>query len=643
MADQVMALDWAPASGASTRAANERFETDSGDVAPDLASGEKLLARAVASRTTRRSPVATRRDLRRLDGSMTPRPFTVIGRDRELEVLDRFSQMLSQGSSGALVIHGEAGIGKTTVLERFLSTRAGCQVKTVLGVESEMELAWAGLHQLCASMLEYLPKIPAPQSAALRSAFGIASEGSPDPFLCGLAVLSLLAEATEQSPVICVIDDAHALDRASLKTLGFIGRRLQAESVGLIFAVREIPTDLVGLPDLQMLGLTSAAAAALFDASARAPLDPAVRQRLIAETYGNPLAIVQLAEHGHVRRLAGGYDIPASGPISGRIQESFASAVKELNPDTRRVLLLAAADPTGDATLLRRATMASGLEIPRDDDDTVARLIAFAPSVRFRHPLVRSAIYSAATDADRRAAHLALAQALTSEGDPDRRVWHLARSLDGPDEQIAEALERSATGAQARGGWAAAAAFLSRAAEITSEPAKRARRELDAAVAHFHSGDAQRSLALLSSARARGLDDRLLAHSQLLRGQIDLYLTRGGNASALLLGAARALKPFDAPLSRETYLEAVQAAGFAGVLSAGVTVGSIARAALVEAPAVERTRSVDLLLDAISCFYAEGAAVAAPAGSCGKRGAARRSRSLPGDGALDAARGESRV
>ena len=544
---------------------------------------------------------------------MTPRTFPVLGRDRELDELGRFAQALSHGSSGALVVHGEAGIGKTTILEHFLSTQASCQVKTISGVESEMELAWAGLHQLCGSMLEYLPKIAAPQSAALRSALGLASEGSPEPFLCGLAVLSLLTEAAEQSPVICFIDDASALDRASLKTLGFVARRLEAESVGLIFAVRDIPRDLVGLPDLSILGLDSAAAGALFDTVARTPLDPTVREQLIAETYGNPLAIVELAERRHFRRLAGGYDIPASGPVSGRLQQSFGSAVEELDPDTRRVLLLAAADPTGDPTLLLRAALASGLEIPRSDDETVTRLVSFAPSVRFRHPLVRSAIYAAATDADRRAAHRALAEAFSSDSDPDRRVWHLAQSLDGPDEQIADALERSAVGARARGGWAAAAAFLSRAAEITADPARRAGRELDAAVAHFHSGDAQGALVLLASARARGLDDRLLAHAQLLRGQIDLYLAHGGDAPALLLGAARALKRFDAPLSRETYLEAVQSAGFAGLLSPGATVGSIARAALAEAPAVERMRPVDLLLDAICRFYTDGAAAAAPA------------------------------
>jgi DNA-binding CsgD family transcriptional regulator len=509
-----------------------------------------------------------------------------------------------------LVIRGEAGIGKSVILERFISTHTSCEITMCAGVDCEMEFAWAALHQLCSSMLEYLPGIPAPQSAALEAAFGLTDPGPPDPFLCGLAVLSLLTKAAEDRPVVCVIDDAHALDRASLRTLGFVSRRLQAESVGMIFVVREIPKDLAGIPVLQIDGLGSGDAAALFDRVARVRLHPAVRERLIAETAGNPLAIVEFAEQGNLRRLAGGYRVPRSGGVSGSTEESFLETARSLDADSQRVLLLAAADPTGDATLLRRAALASGLEIPSGDAEILGRLVTLSPTVRFHHPLVRSAIYDAATDAERRAAHAALAQAFGPGDDHDQRVWHLAQSIDSPDEQVANDLEQFALGARARGGWAATAAFLARAAQLTPVSATRARRELEAATARFQSGDARGAIALLSAAQARGLDDRLQAQAQLLRGQLELYLTRGSDAPALLLKAARAMTRFDPPLARETYLEAVHAAGYAGSLPSGETVGSIARAALAEAPVVEPPRPVDLLLDAMARFYADGAAAA---------------------------------
>ena len=542
-----------------------------------------------------------------MSGSATP----VVGRDRELEELERLSEAVFRGESRALTVRGEAGIGKTTIIERFIATQKHCQVKTCFGVDSEMELAWAGLHQLCGSMLEYLPKIPAQHGAALKTAFGLGGDGTPDPFLCGLAVLDLLTEAAEQRPVICVIDDAHALDRTSLRTLGFVSRRLRGESVGMIFAVREIPTDLAKIPDLSIASLAPSDAGTLFDSVARVRLDPAVRERLIAETAGNPLAIVEFAEQGNVRRLAGGYDIPRSGRVRGRIEASFLQTARTLSRDAQSLLLLAAADPTGDTTLLLRAALASGLTVPDDGAEALDRLVTLSPAVRFRHPLVRSAIYDTASDVDRRAAHRALAHAYVDERS-DRRIWHLAQSLDGPNEQVAADLEQAALGARGRGGWAGAAAFLARSAQLTPDPATRARRELAAATACFQGGDPQGAQALLVSAHARGLDDRSLAQAQLLRGQLDLYLIRGGDAPALLLDAARALTRFDPGLARETYLEAVQAAGFAGTLAAGESVGSIARAAIAEAPSVEPARPVDLLLDAVSRFYADGAAAATP-------------------------------
>jgi DNA-binding CsgD family transcriptional regulator len=542
------------------------------------------------------------------------RGLAVVGRDRELDALDRLAEALARGESASLVVHGEAGIGKTTILEQFVARQTTAEVKACSGVESEIELAWAALHQLCMSMLQYLPRIPGPQSAALRAAFGMASDGMPDPFLCGLAVLSLLTEAAEQRPVICVIDDAHTLDSVSLKTLGFVSRRLRSESVGMVFAARVPPQDLAGIPDLRVEGLDDADARSLLDTVApRAPLDPAVRERIVAETAGNPLAIVELAEQGYFRDLAGGFRVPRADSTAGRIEESFLSTARALDPDIQRVLLLAAAEPTGDTTLLRRAAIAGGVELPADGDEAISRLIRFAPSVRFRHPLVRSAIYAAATDADRRAAHGALSAAFAPSDPSEGRIWHLAQSLDGPDEQVGHELERAAAGVQTRGGWAEAAAFLSRAAQLATDPATRARRELETATARFQSGDPDGALELLTTAQARGLDDRLSAHALLLRGQIEFYSTRGGYAPSLLLEAARALLPFDAALARQTYLEALTAAYFAERLAVGETLLSIARAVLAEAPPMDAPRTVDQLLDAEALFGARGAAAATAA------------------------------
>ena len=543
---------------------------------------------------------------------MTARPFPVLGRDRELEALESFRETLMSGSSAALVVHGEAGIGKTTLLERFRTTQTSCQVLSISGTESEMELPWAALHQLCTPLLVHLEGIPGPQRAALETAFGTSAEGAAEPFLCGLAVLALLTDAAARSPVICAIDNADALDQASLKTLGFVGRRLLAESVGLLFVTRDVPADLARLPAIHIAGLADDDAGALLDTVTRAELDPAVRRQLIAETYGNPLAIVELARHGHLRRLAGGYQMPDGAPIAGQIEASFLETARALDPAAQRVLLLAAAEPTGDAALLRRAALGTGLELPAEDE-ALRRLVSLQPTVRFRHPLVRSAIYAKASDGDRRAAHRALADAFEPADDPVRRVWHLAQSLDGPDAAMAEALERTADSVQKRGGSAAVAAFLARAAALTPDAASRARRELGAARARLQSGDPDGALSLLSLAEARGLDARLSAHAQLLRGQLSFHTTRGGEAPDLLLAAARALAPCDPALSRDTYLAARNAAVFAGSLASGENVGSIARAILAEAPVVDPAGPADLLLRAAAQLDAYGPAHAARA------------------------------
>ena len=540
----------------------------------------------------------------------------IVGRAEELEALARLSEALVLGESQSLVIAGEAGIGKTTILQRFADLHRSWNVMECFGVESEMELPWAGLHQLCSPMMDLLPALPAPQRQALLTAFGLEPGTAPDPFLCGLAVLSLLAEAADAGPVVCVIDDAHTLDRESLRTLGFVSRRLRSDAVGMLFAVREIPQELERIPVMHVRGLRVAEAGALLDRVAPATLDPVVRERVVCESGGNPLAIVEFAGHGQVTRLAGGYRVAAAGHVAGPIEASFLRSARSLSPQSQQLMLLAACDPTGDSALVQRAALASGLDVPPEDEEALGRLVRLSPTVRFRHPLVRTAIYSASSDAERRAAHRALAVALTDDGDTDRRVWHHAQSLDGPDEAVATELERTADGARSRGGWAAAAAFLTRAAELTPASSDRARREVQAAFARFQSGDTDGALSLLVSVQTRTIDDRLLADVKLLRGQLEFYLTRSTHGAELLLEAARAIAPHDPLLARETYLEAVQAVGLAPApdgSSEAHSVRAVARAALLEAPRVDEGRPVDLLLDALARFYADGAAAATDA------------------------------
>jgi DNA-binding CsgD family transcriptional regulator len=536
----------------------------------------------------------------------------ILGRHPELEALDRFRQTLMTGASAAIVVHGEPGVGKTTVVARFCVTQTSCQVLSIAGTESEMELPWAGLHQLCTPLLPRLCEIPSPQRAALEAAFGLSGEGTPEPFRCGLAVLSLLTDAAEGGPLICVIDNVDALDQPSLRTLGFVSRRLQTESVGLIFVSRDVPSDLARVPTLRIDGLPDEDAGALLDTVTHSQLEPAARRQLIAETYGNPLAILELAGHGHVRRSAGGYHVPGGAPITGQIEASFLATAQALDPGTQKVLLLAAAEPTGDVALLRRAAAGVGLELPAESE-RLKRLVSLCPVVRFRHPLVRSAIYADAADGDRRAAHRALADAFESGDDPIRRIWHRAQSLQQPDEPVARELEQAAAAVQERGGSAAAAAFLARAADLTPAASDRARRELDASRARLESGDPAGALSLLSVAETRGLDAERSAHAQLLRGQLSFHTTRGDQAPKLLLAAARALAPFDRTLSRDTYLAARNAAIFAGTLASGENVGSVARAILSEAPVIDPKSPADLLLSAAAQLDAFGPARAAPA------------------------------
>jgi DNA-binding CsgD family transcriptional regulator len=530
------------------------------------------------------------------------------GRRQECQVLDRLLEDVRSGAGRVLVLRGEAGVGKSALLDHLRGRASGCRLARVAGVESEMELAFAGLHQLCAPMLDRLERLPVVQRDALQAAFGMTDDGPPDRFLVGLAVLSLLADAAEQRPVVCLVDDAQWLDRVSAQTLSFVARRLLAERAALVFAVREPSEDdeLVGLPELVVTGLGHGDAHALLETAITGRLDARVHDRIIAETRGNPLALLELPRDLTAAELAGGFALPDAQPLAGRIEQSFVRRLTGLPAETRRLLLVAAAEPIGDVSLLWRAADGLGIAADAAAPAESADLIELRARVRFRHPLVRSAAYRGATSSDRREAHRALAEATDPDTDPDRRAWHRAHAAAGPDEVVAHELERSADRARSRGGVAAAAAFLARAVELTPGPGRRGARALAAAQAKFDAGAPDAALALLTTAELGPLDDLQRARLERLRAQIAFARTRGRDARQLLLAAARRLEPLDAPLARETYLEALRAAIFAGRLDDGDGVQDTVEAMREAPPPPRSPRAIDLLLDGLATRFSHG-------------------------------------
>jgi hypothetical protein len=532
----------------------------------------------------------------------------------ERDRLDRLIEAVRAGGSRALVVRGEPGVGKTALLE-YLAGRAsggGCRLARAVGVQSEMELAFAGLHQLCAPMLDRLERIPEPQHDALRTAFGISSGSPPDRFFVGLAVLSLLSEVAGDRPLVCVIDDEQWLDRASVQALGFAARRLGADPVGLVFAARDPGADLVGLPELEVTGLGDDDARALLASAVAGPLDARVADLIVAETRGNPLALLELPRGLAPAELAGGFGLPGAAPLTGAIEDSFARQLAALPGQARRLLLLAAADPSGDRALVWRAAGRLGIPVAAATAAVEAGLAEFGGRVRFRHPLARSAAYRSAPLADRQQMHAALAEVTDPQTDPDRRAWHRAQAAPGPDEDVAAELERSAGRAQARGGLAAAAAFLARSVALTADPARHAERTLAAAQASMQAGAFGAALDLLAAAEAGPLDEFARARVDLLRGQIAFASSLGSDAPPLLLKAAKRLEPFDLELARETYLTAWRAAGMAGHLAGAGVLVEICRAAQALPRAPGAPRPLDVLLDGLALLITDGRAAATP-------------------------------
>jgi DNA-binding CsgD family transcriptional regulator len=535
----------------------------------------------------------------------------LLGRERQRLALDRVLEAARGGHGEVLVVHGEPGVGKTALLAYASDAGGEFRVVQTVGVEGEMELPYAALQQLCSPILELTGRLPTPQGDALAVAFGLSAGAPPSPFLVGLAALGLLSEASQERPLLCVVDDAQWLDRASARALAFVARRLLAEKIALVFAARELGDTLAGLPELRVEPLGHRDARTLLESVLPAPVDEHVLDRIVLETHGNPLALLELPRGLTPIQLAGGFGLPAV-PLSTSIEQSFTRRLARLPGDARRLLLIAAADPTGGAAVVWRAARELGISESIAETVEAQDLLELGVRVVFRHPLVRSAVYRAATTTERRAVHRALAQATDPQIDPDRRAWHRAQAASMPDEEVAEELERSAGRAQARGGLAAVAAFLERAAALTPEPARRAQRLLAAACASRDAGAPEAALGLLAGVEAGLLDELGRARVELLRGRIALEQRRAGEAGRLLLSAARRLEPLDPELARETYLDALAGAMSSDLEVVGGAPAVAARARRAAPTGTAQPRTVDVLLDAFAIRLTDGYAAAAP-------------------------------
>ena len=536
----------------------------------------------------------------------------LLGRRRERAALERFLGAARTGHGGTLVVRGEPGIGKTALLDSALDAAQGFQHLRATGVESEIELAYAALLQLCAPLLSRVDELAEPQRDAISVAFGRSSGSAPNPFMVGLATTTLLADAAVERPILAVLDDAQWLDRASTQALAFVGRRIAETRVALLIATREPGRELAGLPELAVAPLDPRESRTLLESVLHAPIDDQILDRIALETGGNPLALLELPRGLTPNELAGGFALPAAVPLHSRIEGRFVARVARLPRDARRLLLVAAADTTGNAALLWRA--ATELGIPESAAAAAASsgLIAFDDGVTFRHPLVRSAVYRRASAEERVEVHRALANATDSEADPDRRAWHRAQATLLPDEEVAAELERSAERARARGGFAAAGAFLSRSASLSLDPTLRAQRALSAAEARQRAGDLRGAMAMLDAPELRPVGELQQARADVLRGRVSFAADRGREAPALFLDAARRLVLLDPQLAREVYLDALTAAVFSGRLAGRPDAREVATAALALPEPPPPRSAIDLLLEGLALLITKGPAAGTP-------------------------------
>jgi DNA-binding CsgD family transcriptional regulator len=536
-------------------------------------------------------------------------------RDRREEraALDDLLRAVRSGASRALLIRGEAGIGKTALLDYLASEATGCRVLRISGSEPEMDIAFAALHQLSAPLLDRLGRLPGPQQETLRTVFGLAAGPPPDELLIGLSLLSLLAEAATDRPLICLVDDAQWLDTATLRALTFAARRVQAESVGLALAVREPyeGTDFGRLPEVTLGGLPEQDARILLASTFSGPADDRIIERILVESQGNPLALLELPRD-LISPAAGGFALPTATAVPRQLDREYQRRLAQLPPRTRLLLLVAAADPMGDPALVWRAAGRLGIGPDAASPATDRGLLRIDSRVRFRHPLVRSVVYRTADPADRRLAHRALADA-TADSDPECRYWHAAQGAPGPDEAIAAGLEHSAALARARGGIAALVAFLEKATSLTLDPARRAARALAAAEAKYDAGAYNAALGLLGIAEAGPLEPAQRARADIARARAVWAQGRGADTPALLVRAADQLAAFDVWRSRDTYLEALATAMLAGVLASGDSARELAEAARRARPTPSPPRPADHLLNGLAVRFVDGYAAGVPA------------------------------
>ncbi|MEV0623882.1 AAA family ATPase [Nonomuraea sp. NPDC050404] len=533
------------------------------------------------------------------------------GRRREQAELDSLLERARAGHSGALTVTGGAGVGKTALLNHMAARAATCQpggvrIERIVASQSEMELAYAGLHQLCGHMMGSAGHLPAPQREAIEAAFGLRQDSAPSPFLVGLALLGLLTEAAGDGALLCVVDDAQWLDDASARAVAFAARRLDAEGVAIVLAMRTVSEAFAGLRSMVVTGLGHDDSRELLRLAAPGGLDPRVRDQLIAEARGNPLALRELPRMLSPAEIAGGFALTGSMSLENRIEQSLIAQLEPLPASTRLLLLLAAADPTGDPVLLWRASAALALGPEDFDAARNADALAIGTRVGFRHPLVRSAVYRAATAEDRRRVHAALADVTSADHDPDRRAWHRASATLHPDEEVAADLERSAARARSRGGAAAAGAFLERAAVLTPMPARRGQRLMAAAEAKHDAGAPESAMRLLDSVHDLPLTTLQKALAARLRARAQYALRRDSGGPQLLLAAAQGLDGLDPALARDTYIEALAAAIYGGRLGETGQVAEVANAILGATAAEESGRARDLILRGQALLAAKG-------------------------------------
>ncbi|HEY1519408.1 MAG TPA: AAA family ATPase [Solirubrobacteraceae bacterium] len=533
-----------------------------------------------------------------------PPASVLVDRRAERRLLDELVQAVRAGESRALVIHGEAGIGKTALLDYVAEHAAGCRVERIAGVESEMEIPWAAVHQLCSPTLDHLAALPAPQRDAVSGAFGLSDAPAADAFLVGLGVLGVLSQAAEETRLICLVDDQQWLDFASARILSFVARRLGWESLAVIFAARVPDHHLKGLPELEVRGLPAADVELLLETVLPGKLDSRVRDRIIAETGGNPLALVELTRGMTADELAFGLELPGSVPLAGAIEDRFAQRVAELPDDTRRLLLLAAAEPVGDPVLLWQAAERLGITSEAHEPAIETGLAEFTPRVTFRHSLARAAAYRSASIKERQQCHRALAEVIDPQLDPERRAWHGAQAVSGPDEEAARELEIGADLAMARGCLAAAGAYLQRAVALSDDPARRADRAIVAAEGKIRAGAFDTGSDLLAIAQTGPISDLQKARIAFVRAQLAYVTNRGGEGPVLLQKAAKQLEAIDPGTARATYLDAMSASIFAGRFAAeGGDTESVARAAAALTDSTHTPSPLDSFLQSVAASY----------------------------------------